>query len=158
MNVIGYEEVLATVEQVQIADAVTVPIASLPGLALLKLFAWQDRHAETTKDARDIAVLFRHYHAAGNQDRLFGEEMELLEAVDFNHDLASPRLLGKDVHRIASPTTLRAAKTLLDDGQMMDRLLTHMVPAFNTAEDNWARAETALQQFKVGLLNIINTL
>jgi predicted nucleotidyltransferase len=152
MNVIGYEEVLTTAEPVEIDRALVVPIASLPGLTLLKLFAWKDRHAETSKDARDLAVLFRHYHAAGNQDRLFGEEMNLLEAADFNHDLASPRLLGKDVRQIAGKTTLSAAEILLNDGQMMDRLLTQMAPAYKTGEDNWARAETALQQFKAGLL------
>jgi len=152
MSVIGYEEVLATAEQVQIDDALTVPVASLPGLALLKLFAWKDRHAETTKDARDIAVLFRHYHAAGNQDRLFSEEMELLEAVDFNHDLASPRLLGNDVRRIASPATVKAATTLLNDAKMMDRLLTHMSPVFKGADDDIAAAQRLLEQFKLGLL------
>ncbi len=151
MNVIGYEEVLATVEQVQIGDALTVPVASLPGLALLKLFAWKDRHAETTKDARDIAVLFRHYHAAGNQDRLFGEEMDLLEAVDFDLDLASPRLLGKDVRKIASPATLQAATTLLNDAAMMDRLLLHMAPTFRAADDNMAAAQRLLEQFTIGL-------
>lgn len=152
MNVIAYEEVLANLAEVQIDQTLTVPVASLPGLALLKLFAWKDRNSQTTKDARDLGVLFRHYHAAGNQDRLFDDEIELFEAVDFNQELVSPRLLGKDVRQIASPATLRAAETLLNDGQMMDRLLTQMAPAFNTAEDNWAGAEAALQQFKAGLL------
>lgn len=153
MNVTGYEEVLANAEPVQMTGELTVPIASLPGLALLKLFAWQSRHAETTKDARDLAVLLRHYDAAGNQDRLFNEEIELLEAVDYKHELASPRLLGKDVRRIASSATLRAAEALLNDGLMMDRLLTHMAPAFNQADDSIGAAESALRQFKNGLLN-----
>lgn len=152
MNVIGYEEVLATVVQVQIDDSLTVPIASLPGLALLKLFSWQDRHAKTTKDARDIAVLFRHYHAAGNQNRIYDEEMALLESVDFDLDLASPRLLGKDVRQIASAATREAASTLLNDAKMMDRLLTHMAPAFKAADDSIAAAERLLEQFKIGLL------
>jgi len=151
MNVIGYEEVLASVVQVKIDDSLAVPIASLPGLALLKLFAWQDRHAETTKDARDIAVLFRHYHAAGNQNRIYDEEMPLLEAVDFDLDLASPRLLGKDVRQIATAATREAAITLLNDAKMMDRLLTHMAPVFKAADDNVAAAERLLEQFTIGL-------
>lgn len=151
MNVIGYEEVLATVVQVKIDDSLTVPIASLPGLALLKLFAWQDRHAKTTKDARDIAVLFRHYQAAGNQNRIYDEEMPLLEAVDFDLDLASPRLLGKDARQIATAATRESAITLLNDAKMMDRLLTHMAPVFKAADDNIGVAERLLEQFKIGL-------
>lgn len=151
MNVIGYEEVLATVVQVQIDDSLIVPVSSLPGLALLKLFAWQDRHAETTKDARDIAVLLRHYHAAGNQGRIFGEEIALLEAVDFDLDLASPRLLGKDVRQIAAAATRETTITLLNDAKMMDRLLTHMAPVFKTVDDSVAAAERLLEQFIIGL-------
>lgn len=150
MNVIAYEEVLANVVQVHIGNALTVPIASLPGLTLLKLFAWKDRHIETPKDARDIAILFRKYHEAGNKDRIFGEELPLLEAVNFDLELASPRLLGKDVRRIASAATIRAVKTLLEDVALIDRLLIHMAPVFNTADDNRAAARQMLEQFTHG--------
>jgi len=152
MKVIGYEEVLASAVEVRIAPALTMRIASLPGLALLKLFAWQDRHAETAKDARDLGTLFRHYLAAGNRDRVFDSEIALLEAVDYDLDLASPRLLGKDARLIASPDTLRAAETLLHDDRMRDRLLTQMAAVFNAAEDGRAGAANALQQFMAGLL------
>ncbi len=152
MNVIGYEEVLASAVEVRIAPALTMRIASLPGLALLKLFAWQDRHAETAKDARDLGTLFRHYIAAGNRDRVFDSEIALLEAVDFDHDMASPRLLGKDVRRIASPATIQSAIALLNDAQMMDRLLTHMAPVFKAEDGSIAAAERLLEQFKLGLL------
>jgi predicted nucleotidyltransferase len=151
MSVIGYEEALAAAEQVKIDDTLTVPIASLPGLALLKLFAWQDRHAETPKDALDIAMLFRHYSAAGNQDRLFNDEMPLLEAVEFDHDLASPRLLGKDVRQIVTAATLEAAAALLNNAVLMDRLRTHMSPVFKSADDNIAAAARLLEQFKIEL-------
>ena len=152
MNVIGYEEVLRTAIPVQIDNSLTVPIASLPGLVLLKLFSWHDRHPTTTKDARDIAILFRYYHAAGNQDRLYGDELALLETTGYDIDLASPRLLGKDVRQIASPATLDAATALLQDAAMMDRLLIHMSPAFEAADDSIAAAERLLEQFKLGLL------
>lgn len=152
MNVIGYEEVLETAVPVEIENSFTVPIASLPGLTLLKLFAWHDRHPETPKDARDIAFLFRNYQAAGNQDRLYGDELALMETVGYDIDLAGPRLLGKDVRQVASPATLKAATALLQDAAMMDRLLTHMAPAFKAADDSIAAAERLLEQFKIGLL------
>ena len=151
MNVIGYEEVLVAVVQVRIDNTLTVPIASLPGFALLKLFAWQDRRAETPKDARDIALLFRHYHDAGNRDRIYNEELSLLEAVDFDLDLASPRLLGKDVRQIASIATREAAIGLLDDASTTDLLLIHMAPVFKAADDNISAARRLLEQFNIGL-------
>lgn len=76
MNVVAYEEALWSAIPVAIAPDLTVPIASLPGLALLKLFAWLDRHNETPKDALDLAILFRSYESAGNQYRLYGGEIE----------------------------------------------------------------------------------
>ena len=151
MNVIGYEEVLATATPVKIADDLTVQIASLPGLAVLKLFAWQDRHAETTKDARDLALLFRHYHAAGNQERIYAEEMSLMQAVDYDLDLASPRLLGGDVGQLASAATLEQLHVLLNNAKMTDRLITHMSAVFRAADDSIAAAEHLLDQFKAGL-------
>lgn len=151
MNVIGYEEVLATATLVKIADDLTIPIASLPGLTVLKLFAWQDRHAETTKDARDLAMLFRHYHAAGNQDRIFGEELPLMEAVDYDLNLASPRLLGKDVGQLVTAATLQQLQALLNNEKMTDHLITHMSAVFSGADDSIAAAARLLAQFKAGV-------
>ena len=151
MNVIGYKEVLATATPVKITDDLTVPIASLPGLTVLKLFAWKDRHAETTKDARDLAILFRHYHAAGNQDRIYGEEMPVLEAVDYDVDLASPRLLGKDVSQLATAATMEQIHGLLNNAKMTDRLTTHMSAVFKATDDSITAAERLLDQFKAGL-------
>ena len=151
MNVVGFDEALATVIPVRIEGEFAVPVASLPGLALLKLFAWQDRHAETPKDAQDLAILFRNYHAAGNQERIYDEELALLQAVDFDIDLASPRLLGKDVRRIASAATLEQAGALLDDTQKTDRLITHMSAEFRAEDDSTGAAERLLEQFRIGL-------
>ncbi len=151
MNVTGFDEVLATAISVRIEDELAVPIASLPGLALLKLFAWQDRHAETPKDAQDLAILFRNYHAAGNVERLYDQELALLQAVEFDVDLASPRLLGKDVRRIALATTLEQAEALLNDTQKTERLITHMSVEFRAEENSIGAAERLLEQFKTGL-------
>lgn len=150
MSVIGYDEALATALLVQVEAGLTVSVASLPGLALLKLFAWRDRHAETRKDAQDLAILFRHYVAAGNQGRLYDTEMSLLQMVDFDVDLAGARLLGKDVRRIAADATLARANALLDNAPLMERLVTHMSVAFQTAEDSVEAALRLLAQFKSG--------
>ena len=40
---------------------------------------------------------------AGNTERLYDHEMELLEAVRFDMELAGAELLGRDVARVCSP-------------------------------------------------------
>lgn len=152
MNVAGYREALAAAQEVEVRPGFVVRVASLPGLAILKLFAWADRGADDPRDALDLATLLRHYGSAGNEDRLFGEELGLLEALNYDLDLASPRLLGRDAARVAAPATRAKILALLDDTVRLDRLLRDMARALRPAEDPIAEAEVLIAQFKAGLL------
>lgn len=151
MNVAGYREALAAAQEVEVHPNFVVRVASLPALAILKLFAWADRGAENPKDALDLATLLRRYGAAGNEDRLFVEEIGLLEALSYNMDLAGPRLLGKDAARATTPATRDQVLALLDDKVRLDRLLRDMARAFRGAEDPIAEAEVLIAQFRTGL-------
>ena len=151
MNVIGYAEALANIVQIEIAKEFVIPVISLPGLALLKLFAWTDRGNSNPKDALDLVTLLRTYHDAGNQDRLYGDELSLLEAAGFDPTRASPQLLGKDVRSIAKSATLTQALAVLNNPKQTDRLVTHMAPGLRHADDPIAEAEHLLKQFKAGL-------
>jgi predicted nucleotidyltransferase len=154
MNVAGYREALAAAEQVDLGRGFVVRVTSLPSLAVLKLFAWDDRGFENSRDAVDFAILLRSYSEAGNEDRLYGEEMQLFEAVDYNIDLAGPRLLGKDAARIIAPSTRAQVTALLDDHARRDRLARDMARVFREAEDPLAKAEVAIAQFEYGLAYI----
>jgi predicted nucleotidyltransferase len=101
ISVAGYREAVDAAAAVEIAPSFVVRVVSLPGLALLKLLAWADRGAVDARDAIDLAMLLRRYQAAGNEDRLYGAEIAVLEAAGYNVDLAGPRLLGRDVARIS---------------------------------------------------------
>ncbi len=151
MNVIGYDEALANAIEIQIEKHFVVPVISLPGLALLKLFAWADRGSRNSKDARDLATLLRTYHAAGNEDRLYDEEINIFEAAGFVPERASPQLLGKDVRSIAKPETLTQALAILNDKKQANRLVTDMAPMLRHANDTIAEAERLLETFKAGL-------
>jgi predicted nucleotidyltransferase len=94
LNVSGFEEALASSAWIEIEDGLTVHVASVPGLTLLKLAAWRDRGLETNKDAADLYRLLTTYADAGNEDRLFDRELGLLEAVGFDMELAGAALLG----------------------------------------------------------------
>jgi predicted nucleotidyltransferase len=51
MSVIGYADVLATTVEIEVEKNLLVPVISLAGLALLKLFAWRERGTQNPKDA-----------------------------------------------------------------------------------------------------------
>jgi predicted nucleotidyltransferase len=70
MNVAGFEEALASSVLLEIQPELSVRVASLPGLTLLKVVAWFDRGRETNKDASDLYRLLTTYADAGNTDRL----------------------------------------------------------------------------------------
>lgn len=148
MNVAGYREALAASQEVEAEPGFFVRVASLPGLAILKLFAWADRGSENSKDALDLATLLRQYSAAGNEDRLFGEELGLLEAVGYDVDLAGARLLGRDAARITTTATRKHVLALLEDAASLDRLHIDVARAFRAGENAIAEAEVLIAQFK----------
>lgn len=149
MNVVGYGEVLAAAVSVEIAEGVNIRVASLPGLAILKLVAWSDRGASNPKDAQDLYHLMANYAQAGNFDRLYGDEFPMLEAADHDPDIAGACLLGKDVALLATESTRLALKKIL--AQSYDGLALEMVKSIRMMEDASERVETRLRNFVAGI-------
>jgi predicted nucleotidyltransferase len=91
--------------EVRIADDLIVRVASLAGLALMKIVAWADRRFE--RDAQDLGLIMRHYLDAGNQDRIYSEQGDCIDLLDdeFDYDKASARILGRDLGRLLTDTS-----------------------------------------------------
>jgi predicted nucleotidyltransferase len=151
LNVAGYREVFAAAVQVEIEPGFTVPVASLPGLAVLKLFAWKDRGITDPRDALDFATLVKEYADADNYSRLYDGDVRLLEAVAYDIDLAGARLLGQDVRTMTSSVTRRHLLALLEDPVHFDSLAVDMSRDSRATDDAIAEAKTRLRQFKTGL-------
>jgi len=134
MNVAGFEEALASSISMELDENLSVRVASLPGLTLLKLVAWSDRGRETSKDAADLYRLVTAYADAGNVDRLYNHEMELLEAAGFDMQLAGAELLGRDVAKLCSPSVLAQVRSLLKSEPDLERLMSQMVQTSTYAE------------------------
>jgi predicted nucleotidyltransferase len=154
MNVTGYREAFEAAPLVEIDRGFVVRVVSLPGLAILKLFAWADRGAGDPRDAIDLAMLLRQYGAAGNADRLYGLEIGVMEAVGYDLDVAGARLLGRDAARISGTETRGRLLALLDDGQRLERLVRAMARDMGAARDPVAAAGTLVDQFRTGLREI----
>jgi predicted nucleotidyltransferase len=127
MNVAGFKEALASSIPIQIEDDLIVRVASIPGLTILKLVAWSERGRETDKDAADIYRLLADYADAGNTDRLYDQEMDLLESAGFDMQLAGAELLGRDTARLSSPSALALIRSVLGSEETFERLVDHMV-------------------------------
>ena len=154
MSVAGYREAFEAAPPVEIDPGFVVRVVSLPGLAILKLFAWADRGAGDPRDAIDLAMLLRQYAAAGNEDRLYGAEIGVLEAVSYDLDLAGARLLGRDAARISGTETRGTLLALLDDGPRLERLVRAMARDMGAAGDPVAAAGKLVDQFTTGLREI----
>lgn len=151
MNVAGFSDAFAATVRVEVSPGLEATVASLPGIATLKLFAWADRRQENTKDAIDVVTLLRSYHLAGNDHRIYEEVnvQAVLEAVDYDPELTGAWLLGHDVATMASKSTVTALEALLTGGTK-DRLIEDMSRTMRGRADAMDYASRLLEQFTQG--------
>lgn len=148
MNVTGYAEALASALEVDVGDNLRVRVVSIPALAALKLLAWNDRGLQDHKDADDLFFLLRHYHDAGNTDRLYEAAFSLLEASGFDLTLAGAALLGYDVGVCLHEDSRQSLLAVLADPHKRDRLSLHMTRPAGAALET---AVKLLNEFERGL-------
>lgn len=151
MNVAGFSDAFAGAVSMEVSPGIEASVASLPGLAILKLFAWADRRQENSKDAIDVVTLLRSYHQAGNDSRIYEDASALaaLEAVGYDPELTGAWLLGNDVATMASESTVAALEALLT-GAIKDRLIEDMARAMKGRTDAMDYAARLLEQFTRG--------
>lgn len=117
----GMREAMQASHQVRLPAGASVSVASLPALALLKITAWQDRkHTHPRRDAPDLMLYLRHYLDCGNYDHAANQHPDLFEAADYEHDVTSARLLGRDLRQLLDQTAAERALQILQpeaDGQ-----------------------------------------
>ena len=141
LNVAGFEEALAAALRVELEPGLVILVASLPGLAILKTVAWRDRHLENRKDAADLYKILSTFDSAGNQDRIFEQELDLLATLDYDLTLAGAWLLGRDIARIVDSAAASQIVSLLNSEIQIDLLISDMVTtaSYNENADAVAR-------------------
>jgi len=148
MNVAGYAEALEHAIQVDVGGGLVVNVVSIPALAALKILAWNDRGLENNKDAQDFLFLLRHYHEAGNIDRVYEDALSVMESCGYQIELAGAALLGYDTGLILERDAREAVLAVLASAVKRDRLVVHMGRALNV--DSSVPAGF-VDQFKRGL-------
>lgn len=151
VNVAGYSDALTAAVTVEVAPGINIAVASLPGIAILKLFAWADRGQENPKDAIDLVLLLRGYHEAGNENRIYEEEGALaaLEKARYDIELAGAWLLGNDAAAMVSAQTNTDLEILLN-GIKRERLIADMARAMLGRDDALEYSHRLLEQFTNG--------
>lgn len=115
MNMLGFEEVYQSSINLRLSRDPILDVRSptLAGLSILKLLSWEEKYPERKKDAEDLRFIMDKYERAGNRNRLFDNELELLKSEDYDLEWASIKLLGKDMVSICDQQTLYSVKRIL---------------------------------------------
>ncbi len=108
MSVVGFRQMAEFALTVRIDDGLPIKVASLPGVFVLKLSAWKDRHLENNKDAYDMALLIGNYYEI-HIERIAYEHFDILEDDDFDDFIAGGKLMIRDVKEM-----------LMDEKQALD--------------------------------------
>ncbi|MEI8611138.1 nucleotidyl transferase AbiEii/AbiGii toxin family protein [Enterovibrio sp. Hal110] len=111
MSVAGFQEAYDSSLTVAWND-LTFQVASLPGLALLKLIAWLERGAENRKDATDFFMVLSRYHEI--HDGRLWEDYVPGEALGYDVERQGAYLLGFDLKPLLTTSTLEAVTTVHD--------------------------------------------
>ena len=96
MNVKGFEEITQDTLSLEIDGEITVKVASLPGIFLLKLIAWVDRGYKTNKDAEDLSLIIANYLPIHQED-LPEQHYDIYDDEDYSEYTAGAVILGRDL-------------------------------------------------------------
>ncbi|MEJ2725154.1 MAG: nucleotidyl transferase AbiEii/AbiGii toxin family protein [Deltaproteobacteria bacterium] len=155
MSTLGFEDAYHTSITVRLRakPALDIKFVSLPGLALLKIISWNENRPRSDKDAYDLLLLMRTYLDAGNRDRLWNEEIDLV-GEDFDYLRAGSRLLGRDIAAILSPEVRKAVIKILDKetGEQNQYRLVESMMERGLDSSAFEEALELLGELKAGIL------
>lgn len=157
MNMLGFKEACENSITVRLSSfpELDIKLPSLPGLALMKIISWKEQFPERKKNAEDLLLIMQKYERAGNLDRLYDKEQELLKEENFDVINAGIRLLGRDMAKITDPNTLSAVRNILD-GETEERsqfkLVTDMITGTPTLLDKFDDILFQVKKLRQGLV------
>jgi len=157
MSTMGFKEAYDNALTVELKSnpEFHMKLASLCGLTIMKIISWDEKYPERTKDAFDLEYIMRKYIDAGNEERIFDEEMDLDDEEDIDYEYKSSRLLGRDVATISEPKTKEAVLTILEKQTgIQDRykLVEDMIRSNIGFEDSFEETLGLLEAFKKGFI------
>ena len=98
ISVIGFKEVYQQIFDDGYSDG-DFKIASLPGLCVLKLIAWNDKPFERKKDIEDFAIIVKNYFEIA-QKEIYELHLDLFTD-NFDTTRTGARVLGRHIKKIS---------------------------------------------------------
>ena len=96
MSILGFSEVANNALTIIIDNEFSIKVASLHGIFILKLVAFNDRKFSKNKDADDMAFIIANYLDIYEM-RVVEEHYDLYEIENFTPFIAGAALLGRDI-------------------------------------------------------------
>jgi predicted nucleotidyltransferase len=153
MSTVGFLEAYLSSIEVRITDDLIVRVASLAGLALMKIVAWDDRRFE--RDAQDLGLIMRHYLSAGNEDRIYSEHGDCFDLLDeeFDYEKSSARILGRDIGGLLTDISRPILQRVLSkaDQNGSDALATVMIRNNTNYYGEYDKAKAILAELQTGV-------
>lgn len=155
MSIMGFNEVYnnSTLVRLQNNPSLEVKISTLPGLAILKLFAWRDNFPNRSKDVEDLLFIMKNYEHAGVFNKLYGPELQLLESEDFDNQIAGIVLLGKEMSKICTNKTIEYLRKIIDEETSENSDYNLIKDILLTKRDDFNRILFLLRKLKEGIYN-----
>ena len=123
----------------------------------MKLIAWKEKYPNRKRDAEDLLFIMNKYEKAGNTERLYEEDLSLLQEENFDTKLAGTRLLGRDMAKISDLRTVQIIKGILDaetEELSQYKLATDMIREAGMAETRFDEILLQLEKLKQGIVEI----
>jgi predicted nucleotidyltransferase len=159
MSMVGFEEAYECSITIRLSSdpVLDIKLSTLPGLAIMKLIAWKEKYPERKRDAGDLLLIMNKYEEAGNSERLYGEQLPLLQEERFDARVAGIRLLGRDMARISNPQTFRIIKSILD-GEIEDvsqyKLVSDMIRESGPLQARFGEILSRLEKLRQGIIEV----
>lgn len=106
----GFMEMAKETFEISIDNAFTILVASLPGIFMLKLSSWKDRHTTHNRDAEDMALILSNYLSL-NDERAAKNHYDIYNLTPFSTFIAGTILMARDINTM-----------IHDDSSVRDRL------------------------------------
>lgn len=153
MSVMGFNEVYnySTLVRLQNNPILEVKIPTLPGLAILKLFAWRDNFPNRSKDAEDLLFIMKNYGNVEISDKLYKSELQLLKSEDFDNQVAGIVLLGKEMSKICTNQTIEYLKKIIDEETSENSDYNLITDMLLLKRDDFSRILYLLKKLKDGI-------
>ena len=158
MNIAGFLECHQNAVEVKISSNpdVVIKVASLAGLAVLKIISWDDNPERRGKDASDLLFILSKVADTGIEKRLLENSGDILSEESYDFVYAAVRFFGREMSAITVAETkgliteilLREANSKKGHGICADALRG---PMYNDAE--FAEAISLFDALYRGLTN-----